>query len=98
MPVWFESLKSRTLSLDIFSCNFGVMLDRYMMSRGRLVGYPYTISCAYKAACGMLGEVVSSRGGTEEGAELGLGVGRITYKIIKNSIHPFIPLCIWGLT
>jgi len=31
------------------------------------------------------------------GAELGMGVGRITYETIKNSIHPSISLCIWGL-
>lgn len=43
------------------------------------------------------GEVEGSRRGLEEGAELGMGVGRITYETIKNSIHPSISLCIWGL-
>jgi hypothetical protein len=42
-------------------------------------------------------EVAVSRRGMEEGAELGMGVGRITHETIKNSIHPSLSLCIWGL-
>ena len=37
-------------------------------------------------------------GGMEEGAELGMGVGRITHETIKTSIHPSTSLCIWGLS
>jgi hypothetical protein len=46
---------------------------------------------------GRVGRSGGNRQGMEEGAELGMGVGRITHETIKNSIHPSVSLCIWGL-